>query len=70
MEQIMGYQHIKVPSSGEKIIVNEDCSLSVPEAEFLGFEKRASPCFSLFWFSSLNTDLEYIISPLTSKFSG
>jgi isocitrate dehydrogenase len=30
MEYIMGYKHIQVPSGGEKITVNEDFSLNVP----------------------------------------
>ena len=30
MEYIMGYKHIQVPSQGEKITVNEDYSLNVP----------------------------------------
>ena len=27
----MAYKHIKLPSSGEKIRVNKDCSLTVPD---------------------------------------
>jgi isocitrate dehydrogenase len=36
-EQIMGYKHIKVPSQGEKITVNEDFSLNVPNNPVLTF---------------------------------
>jgi isocitrate dehydrogenase len=31
MEYIMGYKHIQVPSEGDKITVNEDFSLNVPD---------------------------------------
>jgi isocitrate dehydrogenase len=31
MEYIMGYKHIQVPSQGDKITVNEDFSLNVPD---------------------------------------
>jgi isocitrate dehydrogenase len=31
MEYIMGYKHIQVPSQGDKITVNEDYSLNVPD---------------------------------------
>ena len=31
MEYIMGYKHIRVPSQGDKITVNEDFSLNVPD---------------------------------------
>ena len=30
MEYIMGYKHIQVPGEGDKITVNEDFSLNVP----------------------------------------
>jgi isocitrate dehydrogenase len=33
----MGYKHIKVPSQGEKITVNEDFSLNVPDNPVLPF---------------------------------
>jgi isocitrate dehydrogenase len=36
-EQIMGYKHIKVPSQGEKITVNGDYSLNVPNNPILPF---------------------------------
>jgi isocitrate dehydrogenase len=37
MEHIMGYKHIKVPSEGEKITVNEDYSLNVPNNPVIPF---------------------------------
>jgi isocitrate dehydrogenase len=33
----MGYKHIQVPSNGEKITVNEDCSLNVPNNPIIPF---------------------------------
>jgi isocitrate dehydrogenase len=33
----MGYQHIKVPASGDKIIVNDDFSLTVPDRPIIPF---------------------------------
>ena len=33
----MGYKHIKVPSQGEKITVNEDNSLNVPSNPIIPF---------------------------------
>ncbi len=33
----MGYQHIKVPSEGEKITVNDDLSLNVPDRPIIPF---------------------------------
>jgi len=33
----MGYQHIKVPASGEKITVNADFSLNVPNNPIIPF---------------------------------
>ena len=33
----MGYQHIKLPSQGEKITVNEDYSLTVPDNPIIPF---------------------------------
>jgi isocitrate dehydrogenase len=37
MESKMGYQHIKVPSEGEKISVNADFSLNVPDRPIIPF---------------------------------
>jgi isocitrate dehydrogenase len=37
MEHIMGYQHIKVPTEGEKITVNEDSSLNIPDTPIIPF---------------------------------
>jgi len=37
MEQNMGYKHIKVPSQGEKITVNEDHSLTMPDNPIIPF---------------------------------
>ena len=33
----MGYQHIKVPTEGEKISVNADLSLNVPDRPIIPF---------------------------------
>lgn len=33
----MAYQHIKVPTTGEKITVNKDFSLNVPDQPIIGF---------------------------------
>ena len=33
----MGYQHIKVPAEGEKISVNADLSLNVPDRPIIPF---------------------------------
>jgi isocitrate dehydrogenase len=38
----MGYQHIKVPTAGEKITVNADLSLNVPDQLFLLSKVMAS----------------------------
>jgi isocitrate dehydrogenase len=37
MESKMGYQHIKVPAEGEKITVNADLSLNVPDRPIIPF---------------------------------
>ncbi|MFT6577614.1 MAG: isocitrate dehydrogenase [Zhongshania sp.] len=37
MESKMGYQHIKVPTAGEKITVNADLSLNVPDRPIIPF---------------------------------
>jgi isocitrate dehydrogenase len=37
MESKMGYQHIKVPAEGEKITVNADLSLNVPDRPVIPF---------------------------------
>ncbi len=37
MESRMGYQHIKVPAEGEKISVNTDLSLNVPDRPIIPF---------------------------------
>jgi isocitrate dehydrogenase len=37
MEPNMGYQHIKLPSQGEKITVNDDYSLTVPDNPIIPF---------------------------------
>tara|TARA_Y100001951_G_scaffold15257_1_gene10408 strand:+ start:10049 stop:11317 length:1269 start_codon:yes stop_codon:yes gene_type:complete len=37
MESKMGYQHIKVPAEGEKISVNADLSLNVPDRPIIPF---------------------------------
>jgi isocitrate dehydrogenase len=37
MESKMGYQHIKVPGEGEKITVNTDLSLNVPDRPIIPF---------------------------------
>jgi|TARA_Y100001936_G_C16090879_1_gene686096 isocitrate dehydrogenase len=37
MESKMGYQHIKVPTEGEKISVNADLSLNVPDRPIIPF---------------------------------
>jgi isocitrate dehydrogenase len=36
-EQFMGYTHIKVPSQGEKITVNDDFSINVPDNPIIPF---------------------------------
>ena len=33
----MGYEHIKVPDFGEKIVVNDDHSLSVPDQPIIPY---------------------------------
>ncbi|HUH38293.1 MAG TPA: NADP-dependent isocitrate dehydrogenase, partial [Spongiibacteraceae bacterium] len=33
----MGYQHIKVPAQGEKITINSDFSLNVPDQPIIPF---------------------------------
>jgi isocitrate dehydrogenase len=36
-EHIMGYQHIKVPAEGEKITLNDDSSINVPDNPIIPF---------------------------------
>ena len=37
----MAYKHIKVPSSGEKIRVNQDFSLTVPDTPIIPYRATA-----------------------------